>query len=302
MESSLHQPVLLQEVIKGLGIEPGKKYIDATLGDAGHALEIIKKGGSLLGIDRDAEQISRARARLKKAWSALSSKKVKGQKKPVLILGNFAQLDQLAKAHDFLAPQGILFDLGISSRQLDSGKKGLSFNQDTALDMRLDESCPLSAKDLINSKTEGELYELFIRNVQEELARPIARAIVRARSLKPIETTGELSRIISGVKNKRKKLHPATKIFLALRMEVNAEIDNLTAGLKGALQILSSQGRLAIISFHESEDRIVKKTFKKWQQAEKVRIISKKPILPSASQKQQNPRSRSAKLRIACKI
>lgn len=300
---SEHIPVLLKESIEGLKVKEHKKYIDATLGDGGHALKILKKGGKLLAIDRDPDQVRRATRKFKKVYSALRlSLNGHDLKKPfTLVVGNFKDLAKIASEHGFESPAGILFDLGVSSAQLEDPRKGLSFTLDAPLDMRLDPTLRLTARDLVNQLSEGELYEIFTRNAQEELARPIAEAIVSARSLKPIETTTELAEIARSIaksRGRRSKLHPATKTFLALRIEVNSEIENLKKGLVQAIEILKTDGRLVVISFHETEDRLVKKTMQKAASHKKLKIISKKPITPSVNEIESNPKARSAKLRI----
>lgn len=304
-----HFPVLLKEVIDGLDVKVGKRYIDATLGDAGHALEIVRKGGLLLGIDRDPEAVKRARVRLKQACPA-SYQKIGGKKiskdklQPIIRQGNFNSLKSIAIKNGFKTVKGVLFDLGISSCQLESRKRGLSFLMDSPLDMRLDPSVKKSAKNLVNKLSEKELYGIFTRNAQEELARPIAKAIISSRDLKPITKTRELVNIILKVKPRTRsdKLHPATKVFLALRIEVNNEIENLKQGIEQALEILNIGGKLAVISFHETEDRIVKQVFKREKRKGRALVLAKKPITPSDNELRYNPRSRSAKLRVLEKI
>lgn len=319
IQSHKHSPVLLREAIDGLNIQKKKRYIDATLGSGGHALEIIKKGGLLLGIDQDPEAVERTKKRLEKVYPEFGQRacpvlyqKVKNQSKneiksnyfqPTFCVGTFSKLEQIADNLGFNRPAGILFDLGVSSEQLASLKKGLSFSINAPLDMRLDPTLSKSAKDVINELKEEELYEIFTRNAQEELARPIAQSIVSARRLKPIETTDELARIISQVKKNRKaKIHPATKVFLALRIEVNNEIENLKKGLSQAIKILDQKGRLVVISFHQTEDRIVKQSLKKAATVNQLTVLNKKPIVPTKNEIIKNPRSRSAKLRIAQKL
>ena len=299
-----HQPVLVRQVLEGLKIHQGRQYIDTTIGDGGHALKIIEKGGWLLGIDRDADQIERAKRRIERSITTLSYQTSTKPPKPRFVTGNFAALKAICQREGFAHPFGILFDLGVSSFQLDSTKLGLSFTADVKLDMRLDSQAQYSAKELINNLTEEELYEIFTRNAQEELARPISQAIVNARSLKPIATTAQLAQIVANVKSKKikSKLHPATKVFLALRIEVNNEIENLKLGLSQAVELLQAQGRLVVISFHETEDRIVKRFFNKEKRKGEILIINKKPITPETIEIHNNPRSRSAKLRIAQRI
>lgn len=288
-----HLPVLLDESTDALKVQKGKKYIDATVGDGGHALQILKNGGQLLAIDRDPEAIQRAREQLSKVYPACPDY--------TLVLGNFKDLLKVAKEHGFESSSGILFDLGVSSYQLEDPRKGLSFKLNAPLDMRLDPNLKITAADLVNQSKEGKLYEIFIRNAQEELARPIAKAIVSARSLKPIKTTAELAEIVGSVvanKRRKSKIHPATKVFLALRIKINLEIENLKEGLTQAIEILEPKGRLAVISFHETEDRLVKRALLKAQKTKKLKIITKKPIIPSKDEVKSNPRARSAKLRI----
>lgn len=295
-----HVPVLLKETIEGLAIRKGEAYIDATLGEAGHAQEILNKGGRLLGIDRDGEAVRRVAKRLNAVARIAGKKTAEGTASAIVVQGNFKDLAMIARREGFSGVRGILFDLGVSSRQIEE-KSGLSFLKDAPLDMRLDQSESLTARRIINEWEEDRLYEVFTRNAQEELAWPIARAIVLARRLKPIETTGELVRVIEkGVigRRKRPRLHPATKVFLALRMEVNREIENLETGLKEALEILEPKGRLVVISFQETEDRIVKRLMKKMQEEGKLLILTKKPTTPTDQEIKSNFRSRSAKLRI----
>lgn len=306
-----HISVLAQQVIEGLKVKKSEQYIDATIGDAGHAVEIVKKGGYLLGIDQDPEAVNRAKHWLKQACpvpyrkirDSSGSKIPRKFLQPIVIRGNFADLKEIAKSQGFTSPLGILFDLGISSHQLQSDLKGLSFGRDMPLDMRLNPNLEISAKDIVNNLGKEELYEIFIRNAQEELARPIAQAILSARHIKPINTTDELAQIILEVKKtKKSKIHPATKVFLALRMEVNDEIGALKRGLSQGINILKSKGRLVVISFHETEDRTVKNALKKAYRNRILKLITKKPIAPSTKEKENNPRSRSAKLRIAEKL
>lgn len=316
--SPRHIPVLVDEAIAGLQVSLNQKYIDATVGDAGHAEAIIKKGGRLLAIDADPDAIKRAKARLKKVCSLgdriarpVRYEAVSGparrrmlsghpQEPVTFAIGNFKNLIFIARKHGFEEVAGIIFDLGVSANQLESPEKGLSFAVEGPLDMRLDPTLGLTAKEIINEKSEEALYEIFTRNAQEELARPIAKAIVSARRLKPILTTLELARICKEVTGGKtgSKLHPATKVFLALRIEVNAEIENLKVGLNQAIALLKPGGRLAVVSFHETEDRIVKLKFKQSAAQGQGEILTRKPIVPSRKEAESNPRSRSAKLRI----
>lgn len=283
-----HTPVLLQEVINLLVVEPGKFYIDATVGGGGHAIEICKKGGRVLGIDCDKEAIKAAGKNLKKFCPETRFKLVKG---------NFSDLKKIFIRYGKEKPAGILFDLGASSYQLTSQNRGFSFQGNEALDMRMDLGLKINAKDLINKLSKEELYEILAKFGGEERALPIAEAIVQSRREQPIETTEQLVDIILKIKKPGGKIHPATKTFQALRIAVNKEVENLKTALPQAVTILKRGGRLAVISFHEGEDRIVKSFFRKMRTEERVIILTKKPITPSFKQVSENRRSRSAKLR-----
>lgn len=287
--AKIHKPVLLKETLDFLHIKKGKKYIDATLGGAGHAEAILKKGGHLLGLDCDPEALAFSRKRLVSACppSAFSWR---------LTQGNFAHLKSIASQFGFSQVAGILFDLGVSTLQLESPDKGFSFGQDSPLDMRLDPSLGITAADLINHLSPKELKKLFQEFGQEPYALKIAQVICEER---PIKSTRELAQIISQVRPRgRKKIHPATQVFQALRIAVNSELENLQEALPQAADLLKKDGRLVVISFHSLEDKIVKNFFKNQK---KLIILTKKPVRPSPSEVRQNPRSRSARLRAAQK-
>lgn len=291
-----HIPVLVEEAIEGLQIRPAKKYIDATLGGGGHGVEIVKRGGVLLGIDVDQDALEFARQRLD-----VGSEKLEGEEGWKLVQGNFRDIEIIAKEQGFENVSGILFDLGVSTFQLKKSGRGLSFGRDEPLDMRLGNREGISAREIVNSYSEDELYDLLIRFGEEELARPIARVLIHVRRTGPITTTAQLADLVGGVyqhEGKRSVLHPATKVFQALRIAVNRELDSLERGLEGAVKLLESGGRLAIISFHSLEDRIVKFGLRR----DELRLITKKPIRPNLLEMRQNPASRSAKLRIAQKL
>lgn len=311
-----HIPVLLQEAIRSLNIIPHAKYIDCTLGGGGHTESILKKGGSVLAIDCDADAISHAKERLssfldtacpdrrltKKEKSPVSQKKTSALS---LFRGNFVHLKEIAQKTDFLPVSGILFDLGVSSYQLETAGRGFSFNKEAILDMRMDQRLSVKARDLVNGLTERELYELFEKFGEEHHSWAIAHAICRTRQIKPITTCNELARICSRVQPKKGKFdrtHPATRVFQALRIVVNDELNNLKEALPQALDILESKGRLSIISFHSLEDRIVKNFFKDQEKKGNLKIITEHPFVPTEKEIAQNPRSRSAKLRIGEKI
>ncbi len=284
-----HQPVLVNQVLDYLAVAPGKKFIDATIGGGGHSQAIIEKGATVLGIDVDPEAVSFAQQRLHPTHAQV-------------VQGNFTELNTLAQTHGFKQVDGILFDLGVGSYQLDNPQRGFSFQADAPLDMRLDPSLSVTAADLVNGLGRKELYLLFTKLAQEKLAGAIASAIVQSRRLRPITTTGQLSQLVEQVYGYRGKLHPATKVFLALRLAVNDELNNLKAVLPDAMELLKPAGRLVVISFHEGEDRIVKHFFRAQALKLQAEVLTKKPIIPSISEINLNPRSRSAKLRALKKL
>lgn len=277
----------------------GKKYIDATVGGGGHGVEIVRRGGWVLGIDCDSDAIAYTTRR----WKRESRKWNIAEERLIVVQGNFSDIDQIAHSAGFDRVAGILFDLGVSSYQYEQPHRGFSFQLDAPLDGRMDQTLAVGAKDLVNALNEQELYELISTLGEERLARPISRSIIRARRVKPIVTTGELTRIVAGVYGgKRRRLNPATKVFQALRIAVNDELNNLREGLSKAVTLLEKGGRLVMISFHSLEDRIVKEQFMKFEQSGLGVVIAKKPVTPSASEVAVNRRSRSAKLRAFEKV
>lgn len=301
--TKFHTPVLLKETLNFLKVEAGKKYIDATLGGGGHTLAIVKQGGIVLGIDVDKHAIKQAQKRLKIAYPVAQNKSSDLDHKPyILVQGNFTQITETAKKYDFTPVSGILFDLGTSTHQLTSQSRGFSFSHDSELDMRMDPTLAVTAKDLVNALGKRELYDLFTKYSQEKRARAIAHAIILARKQKPIKTTLELANIVQKVYgNQHRKLHPATKVFQALRIAVNDELNNFESALPQATDLLESGGRLITISFHEGEDRIGKHFMKHQSQLGNLNILTKKPVTPGASEISHNPSARSAKLRAAIK-
>jgi 16S rRNA (cytosine1402-N4)-methyltransferase len=296
VKKSFHKPVLLKEVIEYLNIKAGEKYLDATLGGGGHAQEILKRGGKLLGIDCDPWAIEAARGCLSSACPDASWQ---------LARGNFAHLKEIALEHGFAQVAGVLFDLGVSTYQLETAERGFSFNLECPLDMRMDPDLQVTAADLVNGLSENELKEIFTRFGEERYARRLAGAIGRARQIKPIKTANQLAAIILKAWPRRgrfERIHPATRCFQALRIAVNDELGNLRKALPQAGELLKPKGRLVVISFHSLEDRIVKRFFKEEEKEEKLRIITKKPIRPTEAEINSNPRSHSAKLRVAEKI
>ncbi len=295
MCGGIHIPVLLGEVLEGLSPQRGSRILDCTVGGGGHARGLLERavpGGVLIGIDYDARALELADAALRGVEGARYH----------LFQGPFSRMK------DFLLYAGVsevdivFFDLGVSSIQLDDPARGFSFRYDSFLDMRMDQSRGITAEELVNSLSEEELAWIFYRYGEERFARRIAREIVRQRGIKPIETTGDLVKIVESVVGRRRgRIHPATRIFQALRIVVNDELQELEKGLQCAKQILAPGGRIGVISFHSLEDRIVKHTFRRWEGEGTFELLMKKPIGPTPEEVSANPRSRSAKLRIARK-
>jgi 16S rRNA (cytosine1402-N4)-methyltransferase len=289
-----HIPVLKDEVTSELHIEKTKKYIDATLGDGGHTLEILKRGGIVLGIDVNETSLSRAVSRIKDEGYS---------DRFIPCLGNFKFIDKYATELGFLNVNGILFDLGYSSFQLDEGGFGLSFLKNEPLDMRLDTQLGVTARDLINSLPEQALTNLIKNYSDEHLANKFAKAIVKARSLKKIQTTKDLADILAAASTpgyEHGRINPATRTFQALRIIVNDELGNLESTLPRAARLLLSTGRMVVISFHSLEDKIVKEFGKNAQPW--IKSVNKKPIEPQYEEILHNSRARSAKMRVFEKI
>jgi 16S rRNA (cytosine1402-N4)-methyltransferase len=276
---SIHQPVMVEEVLRYLNVRPGARYIDATYGAGGHARQILERGGLVLGLDVSPTSIAEAdqHPHLK------------------LVRGNFNNLLEVARSNGFDRVSGVLFDLGISSDEL-AEIPGISFNRDEPLDMRLDPGLGVTAADLVNALPERQLAELLSEYGEEPFSRPIAKALVRARRGKKIATSGELAALVARVKGRKfGGIHAATQVFQALRIAVNLELENLRRALPHAQELLEVGGRLVVISFHSGEDRIVKDFMK----ASSLTILTGKPVTPSEEEIRANPRSRSAKLRAA---
>lgn len=287
----MHTPVLLKEVIEGLHLEPNDTVIDCTLGDGGHAealLEAIAPHGKIFGIDKDEGSLARAKKNLENYKDRVT-----------LVQGNFRELASLVP-QPMRPIRGILLDLGWSSSQLTT-VKGLSFDFDAPLDMRIGGSGVRTAADILNKSSAQELGEIFRRFGGEKRWHTLAHAIVRARQKKSFEKVSELVAVIYASVSPRghSKIHPATRVFQALRIVVNDELSALKDALPAACALLVSGGRLAVISFHSLEDRIVKQYFGRTQE---LRVITKRPITPGVWELQNNARSRSAKLRIAEKL
>jgi len=306
-----HKSVLLNEAINELNIRPDGVYVDATLGGGGHAIEIAKQldEGILVGVDQDEYAIGKARQRL-----AAYSGKIR------IVRSNFSDMDYILNQAQISYTDGILMDLGVSSFQLDDGTRGFSYNHDALLDMRMDKQSSISAYDVVNSYDEARLTKIFRDYGEERWAVRIAKFIIDARIKLPIGTTTQLVDIIKAAIPKAARAdgpHPAKRVFQAIRIEVNSELDILEAAIESFVKTLRPSGRICIITFHSLEDRIVKNAFRNLaatctcprefpvcicNKQPIVNIATKKPIMPSAEEIEENPRARSAKLRVAEKI
>ena len=293
MPYPIHTPVLLAEVIHYLSPLPGKRFIDATLGYAGHALEMMKLGAEVVGIDRDEDMLNIAIERITGAGFIK-------QFTPI----NLSFADALDKEKKVLEGKfdGILFDLGVSSYQLDTPDRGFSFRYDAPLDMRMDKKLAVTAADLVNGLGKNELVELFTTLGEEGNARRIVNELTRQRLIHKIETTEPLSNLIISVVGRPRGIHPATRVFQALRMAVNSERLELKAALPSALSYLREGGVMATIAFHSLEDRIVKSWMNDAESAGQIEIMTNGPVEPGTEEVARNPRSRSAKLRVAKRI
>ena len=303
-----HKSVLLNETIEGLNIKPDGIYVDGTLGGGGHAYEVCRRlgeKGSIIGIDQDEAAIEAASVRLKDFGE-----------KVTIIRSNYC--DMKSKLHELGIDKvdGIVLDLGVSSYQLDTAERGFSYREDAPLDMRMDRRQKMTARDIVNDYTEADLYRVIRDYGEDKFAKNIAKHIVQARAVKPVETTAELSEIIRAsipMKFQKKSGHPAKRTFQAIRIELNRELDVLRDSLDDMIDLLNPGGRLCIITFHSLEDRIVKSAFRKNEnpctcppdfpvcvcgKKSKGKVITRKPILPSETEMEENPRSKSAKLRI----
>jgi 16S rRNA (cytosine1402-N4)-methyltransferase len=300
---STHVPVLLNEAVDALQIRPGGRYIDCTVGEGGHVAAVLEHGGSVLGIDINPKAIEIAQERLRPYGDTA-----------ILINNNYADLEQIASAAGFKPAQGILFDLGVSSLQLADACRGFSFQLDAPLDMRFDPHQKLTAATVVNTFSEQDLADIIKRYGEEHRSSNIARSIVANR---PLNTTTQLASVVAKTVGRRGRIHPATKTFQALRIFVNQELERLKAALKQAVNILEARGRLVVISFHSLEDRLVKEFFNKESQDcicpprtpicicnhhASLKLITRKVIKPSHIEVQTNPRSRSAKMRVAERI
>ena len=299
-----HIPALCPEVVQALQVRPGGRYVDCTVGEGGHAEAILEAGedsSSLLGLDADPEALRRARRRLEPFGSRVR-----------LVNQNFTNLERLARERGFVPVDGVLLDLGLSSLQLDEEPRGFTFRGEQPLDMRFDPRQERTAADVVNGLTEKELAEIIARYGQEPRARRIARYLVAAR---PVRNTAQLAGIVArAVGRPRRRIHPATRTFQAIRMEVNGELDSLEAALAQAMNILGPGGRLVVLSYHSLEDGLVKRTLREaarsggrvtcapagpGEYGPGLRVVTKKPVRPSQEEVSHNPRSRSARMRVA---
>lgn len=280
--------------MNGLLVRPGGTYIDATIGGGGHGLEILKRGGRLLGIDQDPEAFKAATERLEDSKTERQEDEKFGNWK--VVQGNFRSIEKIAKENGFDHADGILFDLGVSSHQIDTPDRGFSYRFDQApLDLRMNPMEGIPAWEVIKKLSEEELYEIFATYGEEKLARTIAGLVVRARRITPVKTTGDLMQVIAqAVTSPMEKTGTYARIFQALRIFVNDELGALRDGIGQAKAVLGSRGRLIVLSYHSLEDRIVKREFIRLG----FRSVNKRPITPSETELQVNSRSRSAKLRI----
>lgn len=306
-----HRSVLLDECIEGLRIDPNGIYVDGTAGGAGHSSEIAKRleEGRLIAIDQDETAVAVATERL----NALN-------KNTTVVRSNFCEIARVCRDLEIDSIDGVLLDLGVSSYQLDTAERGFSYSSDARLDMRMDNRKELDAYKVVNTYSEEQLKKILFEYGEERFSPAIASAIVKYREKKPIETTAELSDIIKYAMPPSAREgghHPAKRSFQAIRIEVNGELDVIEPAIKDAVSLLSKGGRIAIITFHSLEDRIVKQAFASLASGctcpkdfpicvcgnkPKVKLVNRKPILPSAKELEENPRSRSAKLRVAEKL
>lgn len=302
-----HTSVLLEETIEGLNIRPDGIYIDGTLGGGGHTFEICKRltSGRVIGIDQDEAAIQAAGERLKAF-----------EDKVTIVRSNYSDLKSIFEQQHIQKADGIILDLGVSSYQLDNAERGFSYQSDSLLDMRMDRRQTLTAREIVNGYSEMELYRIIRDYGEDQFAKNIAKHIVQARKEKSIETTGQLNEVIKAAipaKIRAVGGHPSKRTFQAIRIECNRELEVLKDSLEDMIELLSPQGRLCIITFHSLEDRIVKTIFRRNENPcicpphfpacvcglqARGRVITRKPILPSEEEMQENSRSKSAKLRI----
>ncbi len=290
--SAAHTPVMLEEVLEWLRIKADGIYIDATVGAGGHSEAIAKRlsSGRLIGLDRDAQALELARERLKSFGG-----------KVTLVQSPFSRIAEAAQELGIPKVDGVLADLGVSSMQLDQGARGFSFREAAALDMRMNTADELTADEIVNRWPEKEIADLLYREADEHDSRRIAKAIVRAR---PLRDTAHLATTVAGARKHwgRQRLHPATKTFLALRIAVNREMEELGQFLTRTPATLNSRGRWVVLSYHSREDRLVKHAYQEGERGGTLRVLTRHVIQPTEEEKAANPRSRSAKLRCAERV
>lgn len=289
----MHKTVLLKEAIDYLNVLPNEWYIDATFGAGGHTAEILSRGGRVLGLDVDDNAIQAGRNKFVNEIQNMNL---------ILVRENFVKLTNIRNSNlesRISSISGILFDFGTSTDQLMAKDRGFSFDSDSELDMRMDDRLGVKAKDLLALLSGQQLTQMFWEQGGEEQARRIAKAILEARQKQPITTTRQLTQLVEKVKGGRRgHLNPATKVFQALRIVVNSELDSIKEALPQALTVIKSGGRIVTIAFHEGEDRITKQAMERWEQGGLGNKITKKPLQPGEAELVINPRSRSAKLRV----
>lgn len=292
-----HSPVMAKEVIESLSLKAGATIVDATIGTGAHArllLEKIAPDGKLIGIDRDEDSLQLVKKRLQDFGERLT-----------LVHSDFRAIDKVLRELDIKKVDGILFDLGISSYQLDSQERGFSFRYDAPLDMRMDRASHILAYDLVNNLTEKEISDILWTFGQERWHNRIAKYLVKERAQHPVATTGQLKEVVLRAiphSFSHQRIHPATRTFQALRIAVNRELESLDEALTKLPEFLKKGAFICVISFHSLEDRIVKHNFKENAAQGLYRIVTKKPLEPSQEEIAQNPRARSAKMRVACRI
>jgi 16S rRNA (cytosine1402-N4)-methyltransferase len=298
-----HKPVLLKESIEALQVKPDRRYLDCTVGEGGHAAAVLEHGGRVLGIDIDPRAIETAQSNLS----------IYGDK-AILINDSFINLEEICRRSGFFPVSGILFDLGMSSAQLDDERRGFSFQQEAPLDMRFDPTQQLTADTIVNTYPEKEIAKIIKEYGEERKGGAIARSIVANR---PLSTTLQLAAVVARAVGMRGKIHPATRTFQALRIAVNQELERLKIALRQAINIVEAGGRLVVISFHSLEDRLVKEYLKRESRDclcpaqtpvcvcghhATIKLITKKVVKPSTEEIAGNPRSRSAKMRVAERV
>jgi len=306
MGNNYHEPVMIEEVKSFFGLDKAhlnnqvQKYIDATLGTAGYTVSLCKPGVQVLGVEADEKMLEISKKRLLETCPA-SDKSVGSYK---LAHANFKDLLKIAAENGFTNVDGIVFDLGVSNLQLTSEKRGFSFsNKDVQLDMRMDESGQaVKAGDLLNALSEKELVELFEETLSLNIARILAKRVVEKRKEKVFETVGDFLGVVERVIRKKGKLHPATKPFLALRIATNSELDNLKSVLPDAFSLLKKGGKLIVVSFHSGEDGLVKEYFRNTEDKGFAKVLTHKPLKPTAEEIYKNSKARSAKMRVLQKI